>query len=65
MYQQPNMYPYPQYPTATNQQSPMVNNYPIHPDVKLRRLPFYDILADLLKPSSLVPQSNQRMQEGN
>ncbi|KAJ8924331.1 hypothetical protein NQ315_007127, partial [Exocentrus adspersus] len=64
IYQQ-NLYPpYPQYSTAKQPQGVLANNYPIHPDVKFRRLPFYDILADLLKPSSLVPQSNQRMQEG-
>lgn len=64
MYQQ-NLYsPYPQYSTAKQPQGVLTSNYPIHPDVKFRRLPFYDILADLLKPSSLVPQSNQRMQEG-
>ncbi|XP_018575929.1 E3 SUMO-protein ligase PIAS2 [Anoplophora glabripennis] len=64
VYQQ-NLYsPYPQYSTAKQPQSILTSNYPIHPDVKFRRLPFYDILADLLKPSSLVPQSNQRMQEG-
>ncbi|KAJ8929929.1 hypothetical protein NQ314_017338 [Rhamnusium bicolor] len=64
MYQQ-NLYsPYPQYSTAKQPQGVLAGNYPIHPDVKFRRLPFYDILADLLKPSSLVPQSNQRMQEG-
>ena len=26
---------------------------PIHPDVRLKTLPFFDILAELLKPSSL------------
>ncbi|KAJ8962689.1 hypothetical protein NQ318_001086 [Aromia moschata] len=64
MYQQNIYSPYPQYSTAKQQQTVLANNYPIHPDVKFRRLPFYDILADLLKPSSLVPQSNQRMHEG-
>ncbi|CAH1164681.1 unnamed protein product [Phaedon cochleariae] len=64
MYQQNIYSPYPQYSTAKQQQSVLAANYPIHPDVNFRRLPFYDILADLLKPSSLVPQSNQRMQEG-
>ncbi|CAH1962097.1 unnamed protein product [Acanthoscelides obtectus] len=73
MYQQPaTLYPYPsQYAAAAaaaaaaQQQQPLLaNQYPVHPDVKFRRLPFYDILADLLKPSSLVPQTNQRMQEG-
>ncbi|KAK5648410.1 hypothetical protein RI129_003309 [Pyrocoelia pectoralis] len=46
------------------QQQPVLsNNYPVHPDVKFKRLPFFDVLADLLKPSSLVPQNNQRIQE--
>ena len=26
---------------------------PIHPDVRLKRLPFYDTMAELLQPSSL------------
>ena len=26
---------------------------PVHPDVRLKRLPFYDVLGELLKPSSL------------
>lgn len=60
MYQTPNLYPYTQYPTAKQTQSLLANAYPIQPDVKFRRLPFYDILADLLKPSSLVPQSTNR-----
>nr|CAI5835541.1 unnamed protein product [Callosobruchus analis] len=72
MYQQPaTLYPYSsQYAAAAaaaaaaQQQPLLANQYPVHPDVKFRRLPFYDILADLLKPSSLVPQTNQRMQEG-
>ncbi|CAG9839813.1 unnamed protein product [Diabrotica balteata] len=51
--------------TKQQQQSVLTGNFPIHPDVTLRRLPFYDVLADLVKPSSLVPHSNQRMQEGN
>lgn len=29
------------------------NNIPVHPDVKLKRLPFYDIQGELLKPTSL------------
>lgn len=41
----------------------MNNSYPVHPDVKFKRLPFFDVIADLLKPSSLVPQNNQRIQE--
>lgn len=29
------------------------SSFPINPDVKLKKLPFYDILGELLKPSSL------------
>lgn len=39
-------------------------NLPIHPDVRLKKLAFFDVLATLLKPSTLMPSSNsQRMQE--
>lgn len=37
--------------------------YPIHPDVRLKRLAFYDIKAVLIQPSSLVPQGTNRTQE--
>ncbi|XP_050294475.1 E3 SUMO-protein ligase PIAS2 isoform X2 [Anthonomus grandis grandis] len=54
----------PQYPAAPRQQPTVLStNFPIHPDVKFKRLPFYDIMSDLIKPSTLVPQTNQRMQE--
>lgn len=36
---------------------------PIHPDVRLKKLAFYDVLATLIKPSSLVPRNTQRIQE--
>ncbi|XP_063876319.1 E3 SUMO-protein ligase PIAS2-like isoform X9 [Scylla paramamosain] len=39
------------------------STYPINPDVKLKKLPFYDILGELLKPSSLAPQNSGRYQE--
>jgi len=26
---------------------------PVHPDVRLKHLPFYDVLAEVLKPSTL------------
>ncbi|XP_066262214.1 E3 SUMO-protein ligase PIAS2 isoform X2 [Euwallacea similis] len=56
------MYYQPQY--ASTKQSPvMSSNFPVHPDVRFKRLPFYDILADLIKPSTLVPSTTQRMQE--
>ncbi|XP_029164268.1 E3 SUMO-protein ligase PIAS3 isoform X2 [Nylanderia fulva] len=39
------------------------SQYPIHPDVRLKRLPFFDLLSELLKPSSLMPQGTMRLQE--
>ncbi|CAD7091990.1 unnamed protein product [Hermetia illucens] len=38
-------------------------NFPIHPDVRLKKLAFYDILATLIQPKSLVPTNTQRVQE--
>lgn len=39
-------------------------SFPIHPDVKLKKLAFYDILATLMSPSTLLPSNNtQRVQE--
>lgn len=43
---------------------PNANNYQIHPDVRLKKLAFFDVMATLLKPSTLVPINNQRVQEG-
>lgn len=31
--------------------------HPVHPDVKLQRLPFYDVLDELIKPTSLGRES--------
>ncbi|XP_013385044.1 E3 SUMO-protein ligase PIAS2 isoform X3 [Lingula anatina] len=36
---------------------------PIHPDVRLKHLPFYDCLGELTKPTSLVPKNAGRFQE--
>ncbi|XP_068107604.1 E3 SUMO-protein ligase PIAS2-like isoform X2 [Hyperolius riggenbachi] len=36
---------------------------PVHPDVHLKSLPFYDVLDVLIKPTSLVQNSMQRFQE--
>ncbi|XP_077319180.1 E3 SUMO-protein ligase PIAS2 isoform X3 [Lithobates pipiens] len=36
---------------------------PVHPDVHLKSLPFYDVLDILIKPTSLVQNSLQRFQE--
>lgn len=41
------------------------SNLPVHPDVKLKKLAFFDVLSTLLKPSTLLPNAaNQRQQEG-
>ena len=37
--------------------------FPINPDVKFKKLPFFDTIAELLRPSSLVPQGNTRYHE--
>lgn len=39
--------------------------FPVHPAVQLKRLPFYDNLGVLLKPSTLIAGNSQRMQENN
>ncbi|XP_018394311.1 PREDICTED: E3 SUMO-protein ligase PIAS1 isoform X1 [Cyphomyrmex costatus] len=39
------------------------SQYPVHPDVRLKKLPFFDLLSELLKPSSLMPQGTLRLQE--
>lgn len=36
-----------------------VNNYPVHPDVKFKRLPFYDLISELIKPSTLMNHSSE------
>lgn len=38
--------------------------FPIQPDVKLKRLAFYDVLGTLLQPSTLMPANQARQQEG-
>ncbi|XP_027870960.1 E3 SUMO-protein ligase PIAS1-like [Xiphophorus couchianus] len=40
-----------------------VSLHPVHPDVKLQRLPFYDLLDELIKPTSLASDNSQRFQE--
>uniref|UniRef100_A0A3B4A610 Uncharacterized protein n=1 Tax=Periophthalmus magnuspinnatus TaxID=409849 RepID=A0A3B4A610_9GOBI len=42
---------------------PHLPHLPVHPDVKLQRLPFYDLLDELIKPTSLASDSSQRFQE--
>lgn len=50
---------------GTVPQTGVAQNLPAHPDVRLKKLAFFDVMATLLKPSTLLPTSNtQRMQEG-
>ncbi|XP_031617888.1 E3 SUMO-protein ligase PIAS2 isoform X2 [Contarinia nasturtii] len=50
---------------GTVPQPGVAQNLPVHPDVRLKKLAFFDVMATLLKPSTLLPTSNsQRMQEG-
>lgn len=35
--------------------------HPVHPDVKLQRLPFYDMLDELIKPTSLGERGSERL----
>lgn len=43
----------------------VAQSLPVHPDVRLKKLAFFDNMACLLKPSTLLPTSNtQRAQEG-
>lgn len=65
MYNQPIYSPYPQYTAAKPPQAAIAtNDYRVHPDIQFKRLPFFDTIADLIAPSSLLPQSNHRIQEG-
>jgi len=33
-----------------------MRSVPVHPDVKLVKLPFYDVHAELLRPATLIAQ---------
>ncbi|XP_064578453.1 E3 SUMO-protein ligase PIAS1 [Zonotrichia leucophrys gambelii] len=37
--------------------------HPVHPDIKLQKLPFYDLLDELIKPTSLASDNSQRFRE--
>lgn len=39
--------------------------FPVHPDVRLKKLPFFDCIAELLRPSSLVPSGSSRYHDIN
>ncbi|CAO1339167.1 unnamed protein product [Diamesa serratosioi] len=47
-----------------NNNNNSMTGFPIQPDVKLKKLAFFDILGTLLQPSTLVPNSQARLQEG-
>ncbi|XP_057261690.1 E3 SUMO-protein ligase PIAS2 isoform X3 [Pezoporus wallicus] len=49
--------------TKSHMQRPSSPIPPVHPDVQLKSLPFYDVLDVLIKPTSLVHSSIQRFQE--
>ncbi|XP_062467756.1 E3 SUMO-protein ligase PIAS2 isoform X1 [Pezoporus occidentalis] len=49
--------------TKSHMQRPSSPIPPVHPDVQLKTLPFYDVLDVLIKPTSLVHSSIQRFQE--
>ncbi|CAM6031494.1 unnamed protein product, partial [Sphagnum compactum] len=53
------------YPQKSYQSMPssVPMQYPVYPDVKFKLLPFYDVLGELLKPSSLMPTAASRFQE--
>ena len=38
---------------------------PVHPDVKLVKLPFYDVVGELLKPASLLAQGGNRFHDAS
>lgn len=38
---------------------------PVHPDVKMQRLPFYDVYDELIKPTTLASASSQRFEEAH
>ncbi|XP_011315325.1 E3 SUMO-protein ligase PIAS2 isoform X2 [Fopius arisanus] len=58
-------YPYPGKVLPPPMQIQQPSQYPVHPDVRLKKLPFYDLLGELLKPSSLMPQGSMRLQENS
>ncbi|XP_072767818.1 E3 SUMO-protein ligase PIAS2 isoform X5 [Anoplolepis gracilipes] len=58
-----NPYQYPTKVLPAPLQIQPTSQYPVHPDVRLKKLPFFDLLGELLKPSSLMPQGTMRLQE--
>jgi len=50
------------YNPSPYQMQPARTSAPVHPEVKIVKLPFYDVQAELLKPASLNPQGSNRFQ---
>ena len=46
-----------QYQPKPSPPASAASSYPVHPDVRLKRLPFFDLMGELLKPSSLGMQA--------
>ncbi|XP_075463975.1 E3 SUMO-protein ligase PIAS3 isoform X3 [Ascaphus truei] len=53
----------PKHETDIQHLSPPI--HPVHPDVKLKRLPFYDVYDELIKPTTLASTNTQRFEEAH
>ncbi|NXW47967.1 PIAS3 ligase, partial [Nyctiprogne leucopyga] len=53
----------PKHETDVHPLSPPI--HPVHPDVKMKRLPFYDVYDELIKPTTLASTSSQRFEEAH
>jgi len=49
-----NMY---QYQPKASPPASVASSYPVHPDVKFKPLPFFELMEELIKPSSLGMQT--------
>uniref|UniRef100_A0A663DSS6 Protein inhibitor of activated STAT 3 n=1 Tax=Aquila chrysaetos chrysaetos TaxID=223781 RepID=A0A663DSS6_AQUCH len=53
----------PKHETDIQHLSPPI--HPVHPDVKMKRLPFYDVYDELIKPTTLASTNSQRFEEAH
>ncbi|XP_063802950.1 E3 SUMO-protein ligase PIAS3 isoform X1 [Pseudophryne corroboree] len=53
----------PKHETDIQHLSPPI--HPVHPDVKMKRLPFYDVYDELIKPTTLASTNTQRFEEAH
>ncbi|NXI97498.1 PIAS3 ligase, partial [Psophia crepitans] len=53
----------PKHETDVQHLSPPI--HPVHPDVKMKRLPFYDVYDELIKPTTLASMNSQRFEEAH